>query len=180
MKVASNWIRPAMFLCLAAIGSGLILSACGYHVVSSVRNLPGGVRSLGIPTFSNLTREYKLEQRITAALLKEFSLRTRVPVRSEATGVEAVLQGEIRGLSASPITFGTDAFASSFLVTVQIAVKLVRVRDGSVIWENPDFYYRGRYVLNQKVTEFFSEENAAVGRLANDFAASLASTVLNR
>jgi hypothetical protein len=83
-------------------------------------------------------------------------------------------------LNASPVSFGSDAFASTFLVTVQIAVRLVRVKDGSIIWENPDFIYRGQYVLNSKVTEFFSEENAAVDRMAQGFAASLASTILTR
>jgi len=160
-------------LCLAGV-------SCGYHVAGSVQNLPGGVHSIGIPTFKNDTRELKLEQRITGAVLKEFTLRTRVPVVSSSSGVDAVLQGEIRNLSSSPVTFGTDAFGSAFLVTVQMSVKLVRVRDGTVIFENPDFTFRGRYVLNSKVTEFFSEENAAVERLAREFAASLASTILTR
>jgi hypothetical protein len=34
--------------------------------------------------------------------------------------------------------------------------------------------------LSNQVTEFFSEENAAIERLAQDFAASLASTILSR
>jgi hypothetical protein len=167
---------------LLALSLGLSLScvSCGYHVAGSIQNLPGGVRSVGIPTFKNDTREFKLEQRITAAVLKEFTLRTRVPVSSSSNGVDAVLQGEIRNLSSSPVTFGTDAFGSAFLVTVQMSVKLVRVKDGTVIFENPDFTFRGQYVLNSKVTEFFSEENAAVDRLAREFAASLASTILTR
>jgi hypothetical protein len=158
----------------------LLLPACGYHIAGSARNLPGGIKSLAIPTFKNQTREFKIEQQFTAAVLKEFTLRTRVPVSSSESGAEAVLQGEILSLQASPVSFGSDAFATAFLVTVQIAVRLVRVKDGSIIWENPDFVYRGQYVLNSKVTEFFSEENAAVDRMASGFAASLASTILAR
>ncbi len=158
----------------------LATAACGYHVAGAVRNLPGGIRSVGIPTFTNSTREFKLEQQMTAAVLKEFALRTRVPVNSSAAGVDAVLKGEILDINASPVTFGTDAFGSAFLVSVRMSVKFVRVKDGSVIWENPDFTFRARYVLNSKVSEFFSEENAAVERLAREFAASLASTILTR
>jgi hypothetical protein len=158
----------------------LFFSACGYRIVGSARTLPGGIKSLAIPTFKNQTRQFKIEQQFTAAVLKEFTLRTKVPVNSSERGAEAVLQGEIRYLNASPVSFGSDAFATAFLVTVQIAVRLVRVRDGSIIWENPDFIYRGQYVLNSKVTEFFSEENAAVDRMAQGFAASLASTILTR
>lgn len=160
--------------------SMLSFAACGYHVTGATRKLPEGIQSLGIPVFKNLTREYKLEQQITAAVFKEFAARTRVPVNSRSTGVDAVLQGEIRSLSASPITYGTDTFASAFLVTVEMSVKLVRVKDGSVLFENSGFAFQERYVLNSKITQFFSEENSALDRLARDFAASLASAVLTR
>jgi hypothetical protein len=56
----------------------------------------------------------------------------------------------------------------------------VRLSDHTVLWESPSFSFRSQYVLNSKVTQFFSEENAAVERLARDFAASLASSVLAR
>ena len=170
--------RAGGFLCSLTLL--LFFSACGYRIVGSAKKLPGGIQSLAIPAFKNQTRQFKVEQRFTAAVLKEFTLRTHIPVGSNESGAEAVLQGEIRYLNASPVSFGSDAFATAFLVTVQIAVRLVRAKDGSIIWENPDFIYRGQYVLNSKVTEFFSEENAAVDRMAQGFAASLASTILTR
>jgi hypothetical protein len=157
----------------------LVLTGCGYKVRSSVQNLPGGIESLGIPTFSNATHQYKVEQQITRAVLKEFSARTRIPINSNSSGVDAVLAGEIRGFSSSPVTFGLDTFGSAFLVTVHMAVKLTRVRDGAVLWENANYVYSERYVLNAKITDFFSEENPALERLARDFAASLASTLLS-
>jgi Lipopolysaccharide-assembly len=157
----------------------LVLTACGYQVRSSVQNLPGGIQSLGIPTFSNVTHQYKVEQQITRAVLKEFSARTRIPINSSSSGVDAVLAGEIRGFNSSPVIFGTDTFGSAFLVTVNMAVKLTRVRDGAVLWENPNYTYSERYVLNTNITDFFSEENPALERLARDFAASLASTLLS-
>ncbi len=169
----------------ARLLAGLIISmmffpACGYHLTSATGKLPSGIQSLGIPAFKNLTREYKLEQQITAAVLKEFVTRTRVPVNSQSTGVDAVLQGEIHSVNASPITYGTDTFASAYLVTVEMSVRLVRVKDGSVLFENPGFTFQERYVLNTTITQFFSEENSALDRLARDFAASLASAVLSR
>jgi hypothetical protein len=145
-----------------------------------VKGLPHGIQSLGVPIFRNISQQYRLEQRITGAVLKEFSNRTRVPVSSSSIGVDAVLQGEIRTVNSSPVTFGSDTFASAFLVTVQLAVKLVRVADSAVLWENNNFLYRERYVLNRSVTDFFFEENPALDRLASDFAASLVSTILNQ
>ncbi len=73
-----------------------------------------------------------------------------------------------------------DAYGSAFVVTVAVAVKLVRTSDSAVLWENPDFLFTERYVLTSKVTDYFSQEGPALDRLARDFAASLASTVLSR
>ena len=164
---------------VCAIAALLLACGCGYRVQSSVRGLPEGIGSLGIPTFKNLSSQFKLEQRVTGAVLKEFTTRTRVPVNSAGSGVDAVLLGEIRSLSSSPVTFGTGTFGSAFLITVQLSAKLVRVKDKKVIWENANFLYRERYVLNSKLTDFFSEENPALDRMARDFAASLVSAVLN-
>ena len=167
------------FVCTPIVTLVLICSACGYQVHSSVRSLPAGIQSLGVPTFRNTTHQYKLEQQISGAVIKEFSTRTRVPVSSSSSGVQAVLIGEVRSISSAPITFGTSSFASAFLVSVQISVKLVRTSDSKVLWENPDFLFRERYVLNSKLSDFFSEENPALERLSREFASSLVSTILN-
>lgn len=177
MKVNASRIRPFVMMGLALL---VLQCACGYRVAGSVGNLPQGIRTLGIPTFKNTTREYKLEQQLTEAVLKEFNIRTRIPVSSQSSGVDAVLEGEIRSLNSSPITFGSDAFASAFNVTVELSIRLVRLKDRAVLWENPGFSFRSQYVLNSSVTQFFSEENAAIGRLARDLAASLASSILSR
>jgi hypothetical protein len=158
----------------------LLGSACGYHLQNSVGTLPSGIQSLGIPTFSNVTGQYKIEQLISSAVLKEFSLRTSVPIRSGGSGVDSVLLGEIRSMSATPVTFGSESFGSAFVVTVQISAKLVRLQDSSVIWQNESFVYRERYILNSKVNDFFFEENPALIRLSRDFASSLVSTILQR
>jgi hypothetical protein len=158
----------------------LLISACGYRISPSIKTLPNGIQSVGIPTFTNLTQQFRIEQKITSAVLKEFSVRTRVPVNSNSSGVDVVLLGEIRGISSSPITFGTEnTFGSAFLVTVQISAKLVRLKDSSVIWENSNYLFRERYVLNSKVSDFFSEENPALERLMREFAGALTSTILN-
>ena len=152
---------------------------CGYKVRSSVGNLPAGIKSLGVPTFRNSTNQYKVEQQISSAVLKELTTRTRIPVNSSKSGVDAVLLGEVTSVSSTPVTFGTNSFASAFLVTVQMTVKLVRTSDSKVLWENNDFLFRERYVLNSQLQDFFSEENPALDRLSREFASSLVSSLLS-
>jgi hypothetical protein len=169
--MAAKRIVPLIAILLSVAG-------CGYRIRGSVGRLPSGIQSLGIPTFRNSTNQHKIEQMVTNAVLKEFSIRTRVPVNSSSSGVDAVLIGEIRNVSSVPATFGSQAFGSAFIVTVQMSAKLVKLKDSTVIWQKEDFLYRERYVLNHTVRDFFSEENPALERLAREFAASLASTIL--
>jgi hypothetical protein len=171
-------MRSTVFACALLVA--LASTACGYKVRSAYGSLPVGIQSLGVPTFENLTYQFKFEQQLTGAVLREFSARTRIPVSSNRIGVDAVLLGELRAISSSPVAFGSDTFGSVFLVTVQLAVKLVRVKDSKVLWENDGFLFRERYQLNPNVKDFFSEEGPALDRLSREFAASLVSTVLNR
>ena len=162
-----------------------LCGACGYRLRSSAGQLPKGIQSLGIPTFRNLTSQYRIEQIISSAVLREFALRTKIPVDSSSTGVDSVLIGEIKNISSTPVTFGTQTvgsqtFGSTFMVTVQMSVKLTRLSDSSIIWQNDSFLYREQYVLNANLKDFFTEENPALERLARNFAASLASTILDR
>ena len=160
------------------LGIAMGTTACGYRIRSSVGTLPENVQSLGIPTFQNLTNTYKVEQRITGAVLKEFNVRTRVPVVSKSTGVDALLLGEIRSISSAPTTFGDSSFGSAFMVTIQISAKIVRIKDSKIIWQDNSFLFQDRYAMNSNIRDFFSEDNPALDRLAHSFAASLVSTII--
>lgn len=174
-------LRPAKRNILILLGVAWLITGCGYRFQSSIKTLPAGLQSLGIPTFKNSTNQYRIEQQITAALLKEFSARTRTPVNSKSSGVDAVLAGEILSVGSIPAAFGsqgTTTIGSAFLVSVQMSVKLIRLKDSAVLYENGNFLFRERYTINSSLNDFFSEENPALDRLASDFASSLASTVL--
>ena len=163
----------------------LMCNSCGYRVRGSGGKMPNGIESLGIPTFRNLTSQYRIEQIITSAVLKEFSLRTRIPVNSSSAGVDSVLMGEIVSINSTPVAFGTQkvdsrTYGTTFMISVKISAKLVRLKDSAVLWQNDNFLFRESYVLNENVRDFFSEENPALERLALHFAASLAGTVLER
>lgn len=160
-------------------------SACGYKVRGAAGKMPEGIQSIGIPTFRNLTGQYRIEQILSSAVLKEFTLKTKVPVNSSSTGVDCVLMGDITHISSTPVTFGTQkigsqTYGATFMISVQISAKIVRLKDSVVVWQNDSFLFREPYVLNANVRDFFSEENPALERLAQHFAASLTSIVLNR
>jgi signal-transduction protein with cAMP-binding, CBS, and nucleotidyltransferase domain len=180
VEIHKNPVSTWLSICLAVFTLLLLNCSCGYRATPSIRKLPENVQSLGIPIFKNLTQQFRIEQMITSAVLKEFSVRTRAAVKPNSSGVDVVLLGEINSIGSSPIAFDTeDSFGTAFLVTVQISAKLVRLKDSSIIWENPNYLFRERYVLNSEVSNFFSEENPALERLAKEFAGALTSTILN-
>ncbi len=174
--------RVLLWMLLACLPAG---ASCGYHVRSSAGKLPSGLQSIGIPAFRNLTGQYGVEQIITGAVLKEFSIRTPARVSPNSSGVDAVLSGDILSVSSVPVTFGSQAtgsqtFGSAFVVTVRMSVQLKRTSDSAVLYRNEDFFFSERYVLNMNVRDFFAEENPALQRLARNFAASLAGAILDR
>ena len=178
-------VRKAWGGFILLLAGSIALCACGYRVRSSVAALPSGAQSIGIPTFRNSTTQYKIEQLISRAVLKEFTERTRASVNSSGSGVDLVLRGEIRDIKSIPVTFGTQnersqTTGSALMVTVQLSVQLVRLNDSKIIWKNDNLIFSERHIINSEVREFFSEENPALERLARSFASSLASAILNR
>ena len=151
---------------------------------SAVGRLPGGAESIGIPTFRNLTGEPEIEQVMTRAILREFTARTRARINSSDSDADLVLFGEVNEVTAVPVTFGAQnsgerTFSSAFQITVRIGAKLVRQRDSTVIWENENFIFRERVLLNSDVRDFFAEDNPAFERLARNMASSLAGAVID-
>ena len=176
--------RICVYLKIALILTALLFPGCGYHVRSAVGRLPDGAESIGIPTFKNLTAEPEIEQILTRALLREFAARTRGRVDSGDSGADLVLLGEVKDVSAVPVTFGAQnsgelTFSSAFQITVRIGAKLVRRRDHAVVWENENFVFRERYLLDSDVRNFFAGDHPAFERLSRNFAASLASVVFS-
>jgi hypothetical protein len=181
LEVPFRLIRVS--LKIALMFAVMLFPGCGYRVRSAVGRLPGGAESIGIPTFRNLTSEPEIEQILTRALLREFAARVRGRVDSGDSGADLTLLGEVKDVSAVPVTFGAQnsgelTFSSAFQITVRISAKLVRRRDSAVVWENENFVFRERYLLNSDVRDFFAGDNPAFERLARNFAASLAGVVL--
>ena len=181
MKTYKYTVFLLRFYALVAIEILLSMNCgCGYRVMPSVKTLPAGIQSIGIPTFKSLTPQFRIEQIITSAVLKEFAAQTRASVNSNSSGVDVILLGEIDSINSSPIAFGTeDSFGTTFLVTVRISAKLMRAKDSTILWENANYLFSSRYVLDNEVSNFFSEENPALERLAREFAGALTSTILN-
>jgi len=161
--------------CLVAFW--LVLSCgCGYHVAGKATAIPQNIDSIAIPIFVNRAPKYRLEQRLTAAVVDEFIARTHYRI-TEAASAKALLTGEITEFRADPVLFAGGA-GSTFLVTVRMRVSLRDLSDKKLLFENNNFYFREEFEISRDFREFFPEEGPALDRLAKEFSRTLVSTIL--
>ena len=152
---------------------------CGYHSVASSSRLPTDVHTIAIPTFENKTQTYRIEQVLTASVVREFNTRTNYRVENQESGdADATLHGTVVSTQLSPLTYDSQTGrASSALVTVNMKVTLVD-RHGKVLFEDQNYTFREQYQISREISSFFAEDSPAVDRLSRDFARALVSSLL--
>lgn len=157
----------------------LLCTGCGYHTAGHVVQVPESIQTIAIPAFKNDSNTYRIEQILTADVVREFTTRTRYQVLHEANDdADATLQGTVLSTSATPLAYDTTTGrAASVLVVVSISVKLTD-RHGKVIYENPQYLFREQYELSQDLTTFFQEDSPALHRLSRDFGRTLVANML--
>ncbi len=157
----------------------LLLAACGYHTTARSSRLPKAVKTIAIPAFTNQTQSYRVEQILTAAVVREFVTRTKFRIINEDTDeADATLHGSVLTVDLAPLTYdSTTGRASSALVTVTARVSLVD-RKGVVLFDNPNYTFREQYQVSRELSSFFEEDAPAVDRLSRDLARTLVSNIL--
>ncbi|MBI3405469.1 MAG: LptE family protein [Acidobacteria bacterium] len=142
-------------------------------------NLPKTIKTIAIPALENKTSRYRIEQRLTAALVREFLARTKYRIVADPASADAVLSGEIIGLDSNAVLFDTvTGRATTMLVSVKLRVRLTETAGKKVLWQNDEYLFREQYEISTDLRSFFEEQEPALERLAREFAASLVSAVL--
>jgi outer membrane lipopolysaccharide assembly protein LptE/RlpB len=162
---------------------GLVLLAastgCGYHTAGHSVRLPENVRTIAIPAFVNDTTTYRIEQLLTASVVREFTTRTHYHILNDpGEAADATLRGVVLSASSSPLTYNSaTGQAASVLVVVSMKVSLTD-RQGKVLYQNPAYLFREQYEVSQDLASFFEEDSPAFRRLSQDFARTLVSNIL--
>jgi lipopolysaccharide assembly LptE-like protein len=179
-----------LLLSLCVCGA-LSLGACGYRVAGRASSLPPGLKVIAVEAFVNKTKQYRIEQRLTEAVVHEFLARTKYRIVSTENSADAVLHGEIVSLDLTPVVFDTSpapgptlntptntARATTMLISVRLQVWLEDKETKKDLYRNMNFLFREPYEISTDVTSFFDEQGPALGRLGRDFAARLVADVL--
>ncbi|MHB8539416.1 MAG: LPS assembly lipoprotein LptE, partial [Candidatus Acidiferrales bacterium] len=73
----------AALACVFACASG-----CGYRVAGRAARLPSTWHTIAVPAFVNRTPTYRIEQRVTNAVVHELLARTKYRVVPRAAGAD--------------------------------------------------------------------------------------------
>lgn len=181
MSCFARGLLPAMHICRAGVLTGifLLLLGCGYHTAGHATTIPQDVRTIAIPAFVNQTHTYKIEQMLTAAVVREMVTRTNYHVVNQAGGdADATLRGTVLSTYTTPLTYDSvTGRAASILVVVSMDVSL-KDKQGKVLYQNPSYLFREQYEVSRDPNNFFEEDTPALQRLSRDFAQTLVSNIL--
>jgi outer membrane lipopolysaccharide assembly protein LptE/RlpB len=171
--------RATHFAVLAALLLVASVTGCGYHVAGRAGNLPAQWTTIAVPAFKNDTTRYRIEQRFTTAVVRQFVQRTKYRIVQDPANADAVLHGEVVSIETDPMLFNAaTGQVTMMLVTVHTKVQLIGSKDEKPIYENNDMVFRDEYQISSDVQSFFEEQDPALERMSRDFAAQLVSNVL--
>jgi hypothetical protein len=183
-------------LCLC-VSVAILFSSCGYHVGGTGSRLPPGLKVIAVPAFVNQTTKYRIEQRMTEAVVREFLAKSRYRIVSTEGSADAVLHGEITSFEATPAVFNTapgtttttgsstntaqnpnTAQATTMLITVRMKVRLEERETKKVLYQNDNFLFREPYEISTDPTNFFDEQGPGLERMSRDVASRLVADIL--
>ena len=164
---------------LAAAGG----TSCGYALAGRGSFLPSYIQTIGVPQFVNTTPYYEVEQVFTERVRTEFINRGKYKVLPEAAGVDALLSGEILGITIAPASFSDQQQASRYIIIVTAKIEFRDMKANKVIWDNPNWQFREEYEASAAVdaldpNAFFGQDANALDRVSTEFAKSVVSAIL--
>jgi hypothetical protein len=155
----------------------LLSSGCGYRLATQQLNNGAG-RSIAVPTFSNKTTTYRIEQLLTEEVRRELIRRTRFKVVPDNTG-DVVMTGEVLNYTAVPVIFNQQGRGSAYTILLDLNIRVTETQTGKVLFQNNRLTFREVFELSQSSSEFVPEDTAAQERLARRFASSLVASVMH-
>lgn len=159
-------------------------SACGYSLAGRGSFLPTYIKVIGVPQFTNNTATFNLDQIVTAQVRQELQNRGgSFRVVPEASG-DAIMIGTITTITLTPSAFNANQQATKYSVIVTASVEFKDTHTNKIIWTNPAMSFSEQYDLSSNtaatsdVNQFFGQNTTALTRLAQNFAKSVVTSIL--
>lgn len=82
------------------------------------------------------------------------------------------------GFDLYAVAFSPQGVATSYQVRITARVTFKTLPDEKVLWENAGYTFRDNYSFGTTAASYVDRENEAIDRVAEKFAASLVSSIL--
>jgi hypothetical protein len=148
----------------------LFLCSCGYHWIGRAEPVGPEAQLIAVPTWLNQTDIRGIEAVFTRRLIETIEQRGRARVvpRKKA---EAVLEGKIISISALATSFEAGGSAAvDYQLRVVVGIRLIRTRDGEVIWQIPSLIEEGYYDARAEPLKQENSQEDALARAAEAIA----------
>jgi hypothetical protein len=159
-------------------------AGCGYALAGRGSFLPDYIRVVGIPAFENRSNVPDVGQVLTQKVRDEFIGRGKYKVVYETAGSDAVLSGEVLGITLQPIGLTKQQLASRYVFTLTMKVAFTDAKTSEVLWSNDSLVFREEYELGARASTvsagpaFFDQERSLLDRLGGDAARSVVTSIL--
>jgi outer membrane lipopolysaccharide assembly protein LptE/RlpB len=170
-------VIATLFL-LAAL---LLLSNCGYRLSGFTQQIPDYIRSIAIPDFENKTTRFQADQFVTFAVKEEFIKRSKLILMDDTTSADSLLEGTINSFDVKPISYSENASANLYRVSITISVRFIDLKTSDIIFEGASINFNDTYSIESGEDindDFFSQETETLLKIAEEFAASVVTTIL--
>jgi lipopolysaccharide assembly LptE-like protein len=175
MRLAKRF-RPLAWCLLPAA-----FSACGYHVSGHASLLPKNIKTIAVPAFANVTVRYKLSDRLSRDITREFIARTRYTVVADPKDADAVLTGSVNNFGSFPSIYDpVTSRAAAVEAIVNVSFTMTDGKTGAVLFSRPGMEVRERYEISVDPKTYFDESGAALDRLSRDVARAVVTAVLEK
>ena len=164
-RVTASWLAPLVAACLGSAG-------CAY--TTNTAALPPHVHTIAIPTFTNETTEYAIEQSLTQAVIDRFVNDNHLKVVDEKSA-DYVVRGALKGYRNVVFGFNTSENASEYRVTIVVSVTVKDVVKNREVWTDAALSrYSNYYVVavpgSPAKTEFDGRADA-ISKIADEILA---------
>lgn len=170
-----NKIEFRYVLIIAALAL-LCFSHCGYRLSGYGKQIPDYIKTILIPDFDNKTTRFQAEQFVTFAVKEEFIKRSDLKLVDSRLKADSLLEGEITLFDVRPITSTKDRTANLYKVRILLKVKFIDLKTDQIIYKDENLVYVDTYEID--TGDFFSQETETLKKIADKFASSVVTTIL--
>jgi hypothetical protein len=100
---------------------------------------------------------------------------------------DSMLEGIITRFDVKPLSYAEDASANFYKVSISVSVRFIDLETNEIIFEGQNISFSDSYEVDiygdaagefDAAEDFFSQETEILAKVANEFAASVVTTIL--